>query len=127
MAFHAPTVDVSVVDLTDRLEKPASYDDINQIKYGKVCKMTREIILKDHWRERLGDEEDDLEENLEDTKECEEDKANTIMGAIRDKLNDDWFNNASEDEDDLEGILNYLEPRPYDGFIDLDDEAHNKR
>ncbi|GJX49553.1 glyceraldehyde-3-phosphate dehydrogenase [Tanacetum coccineum] len=30
MAFHVPTVDVSVVDLTARLEKPASYDDINQ-------------------------------------------------------------------------------------------------
>ncbi|KVH92789.1 Glyceraldehyde 3-phosphate dehydrogenase, catalytic domain-containing protein [Cynara cardunculus var. scolymus] len=28
MAFRVPTVDVSVVDLTARLEKPASYDDI---------------------------------------------------------------------------------------------------
>ncbi|KAL4581543.1 hypothetical protein LXL04_006066 [Taraxacum kok-saghyz] len=28
MAFRVPTVDVSVVDLTVRLEKPASYDDI---------------------------------------------------------------------------------------------------
>ncbi|GKE54207.1 glyceraldehyde-3-phosphate dehydrogenase [Tanacetum coccineum] len=32
MAFHVPTVDVSVVDLTARLEKPASYDDINQVR-----------------------------------------------------------------------------------------------
>ncbi|GKA53423.1 hypothetical protein Tco_0746738, partial [Tanacetum coccineum] len=31
------------------------------------------------------------------------------------------------DEDDLEGILDYLEPRTYDGFIDFDDEAYNKR
>ncbi|GJX55653.1 protein kinase-like domain, concanavalin A-like lectin/glucanase domain protein [Tanacetum coccineum] len=30
-------------------------------------------------------------------------------------------------EDDLEGILDYLKPRSYDGFIDLDDEAYNKR
>ncbi|GJY62236.1 zinc knuckle CX2CX4HX4C containing protein [Tanacetum coccineum] len=43
------------------------------ILYGKVCKMTRERILKDYWRERLGDEEDDLEEFLEDIEECEED------------------------------------------------------
>lgn len=28
MAFRVPTADVSVVDLTCRLEKPASYEDI---------------------------------------------------------------------------------------------------
>ncbi|GJU92521.1 hypothetical protein Tco_1304944 [Tanacetum coccineum] len=74
-------------------------------RYEKICKMIRERILNDHWRERFNDEEDDLEENLEDPKECREDKANTIMRDIHEKLNDDWFNNASEDEDDLEGIL----------------------
>ncbi|GKD44963.1 hypothetical protein Tco_1269608 [Tanacetum coccineum] len=64
---------------------------------------------------------------LEDPEECGEDKANTILGVIHDKLNNDWFNNTSKDEDDLEGILDYLKPRSYDGFIDLDDEAYNKR
>ncbi|GKE50340.1 hypothetical protein Tco_1481598, partial [Tanacetum coccineum] len=102
-------------------------NDWMKIRYGKVCKMTRERILKDHWRERFGDEEEDLEENLEDLEECGEDKANAIIGSIHDKLNDDWFNNTSEEEDDLEGILDYLEPRSNDGFIDLDDEAYNKR
>ncbi|GJR19540.1 zinc knuckle CX2CX4HX4C containing protein [Tanacetum coccineum] len=99
----------------------------NRSEYGKICKMTKERILKDHWRDRIGDKEDDLKENLEDPKECREDKANTIMGAIHNKLNEDWFNNTSEDEDDLEGILDYLEPRSYDGFINLDDEDYNKR
>nr|GEX11419.1 hypothetical protein [Tanacetum cinerariifolium] len=78
-------------------------------------------------RERFGDKEDDLKENLEDLEECKEDKRNAIMGVIHDKLNNDWFNNTSEDEDHLEGILDYLEPRSYDGFIDLDDKAYNKR
>nr|GEW16696.1 ulp1 protease family, C-terminal catalytic domain-containing protein [Tanacetum cinerariifolium] len=78
-------------------------------------------------RERFINEEDDLEENLEDPEECREDKANTILGVIHDKLNNDWFNNTIKDEDDLEGILDYLKPRSYDGFINLEDEAYNKR
>ncbi|GJU46832.1 retrovirus-related pol polyprotein from transposon TNT 1-94 [Tanacetum coccineum] len=98
-----------------------------RIGYGKVCKITGERILKEKWRERFGDEEDDFEENLEDLEECGEDKENTILGVILDKLNNDWFNKTSEDEDDLEGTLDYLKPRSYDGFIDLDDEAYNKR
>ncbi|GJW85059.1 zf-CCHC domain-containing protein [Tanacetum coccineum] len=96
-------------------------------KIWEVCKMTGERILKDYWRERFGDEEDDLEEYLEDPEERREDKANIILGVIHDKLNNDWFNNTIEDEDDLEGILGYLKPRSYGGFIDLDDEAYNKR
>jgi glyceraldehyde 3-phosphate dehydrogenase len=31
MAFRVPTLDVSVVDLTVRLEKSASYDDIKAV------------------------------------------------------------------------------------------------
>ncbi|GJR78787.1 hypothetical protein Tco_0149572 [Tanacetum coccineum] len=104
-----------------------SLNDLMRIRYGKVCKMIEERILKDYWRKRFGDEEDDLEKNLEDPEECGEDKANTILGVIHDKLNNNWFNNTSEDEDDLEGILDYLKPISYDGFIDLDDEAYNKR
>ncbi|GJZ71244.1 zinc knuckle CX2CX4HX4C containing protein [Tanacetum coccineum] len=36
-------------------------------------------------------------------------------------------NNEEKHEDDLEGILDYLEPRSYDGLIDLEHEAYNKR
>ncbi|GJV00657.1 hypothetical protein Tco_1329927 [Tanacetum coccineum] len=96
-----------------------------RIRYGKVCKMTGERILKDQWKERLEDK--DSNKNLEDPDECREDKANAILGVIHEKLNDDWFNNISKDKDDLEGILDYLKPRSYDGFIDLDNEAYNKR
>ncbi|GJW76353.1 hypothetical protein Tco_0138035 [Tanacetum coccineum] len=79
-----------------------------RIRYGKVCMMTEERILKDYWKERFKDEKGDLEENLEDREECGEDKANAIIRAIHDKLNDDWFNNISEDEDEMERILDYL-------------------
>ncbi|GJW38497.1 RNA-directed DNA polymerase, partial [Tanacetum coccineum] len=87
----------------------------------------RKSISLEVGSEKFRNEEDDLEENLEDLEGCGEDKANTIMGDIHNKLNNDWFNNTSKDEDDLEGIMDYLEPRSYDGFIDLDDEAYNKR
>ncbi|GKB40655.1 hypothetical protein Tco_0885597 [Tanacetum coccineum] len=93
----------------------------NERQYWASCNPKREE------RERFEDEEDDLEEYLEDPEECGEDKANTILGIIHDKLNNDWFNNTCKDEVDLEGILDYLKPRSYDGFINLDDEAYNKR
>jgi glyceraldehyde 3-phosphate dehydrogenase len=38
MSFRVPTCDVSVVDLTARLKKDASYEDIcNEVWYGVVC------------------------------------------------------------------------------------------
>nr|GEX40152.1 hypothetical protein [Tanacetum cinerariifolium] len=74
--------------------------------------------------ERFREEENDIKENIKDLEECEDDKSHVIMEAIHDKLNDDWFKDTSKDEDDLEGIIDYLEPRSYDGFTDLDDEAY---
>nr|GEW12080.1 hypothetical protein [Tanacetum cinerariifolium] len=76
---------------------------------------------------RFRDEKDDIEENLEDPEECGEDKANAILGIVLDKLDEALFEGISEDEDDPEGILDYLEPKSYDGFIDLDYEAYNER
>ncbi|GJU48931.1 reverse transcriptase domain-containing protein [Tanacetum coccineum] len=34
---------------------------------------------------------------------------------------------TSDDEDDIEGIIDYLKPTSYDGFVDLDEEEYNKR
>ncbi|GJR57467.1 hypothetical protein Tco_1499629 [Tanacetum coccineum] len=104
-----------------------SLNDWMRIRYGKVCKMIGERILKDYWKIRLDDKEDDSDKNLEDPDKCREDKANAVLEVINDKLNNNWFDNTSEDEDNLEGILDYLKPRSYDGFIDLDEEAYNKK
>ncbi|GJQ89567.1 hypothetical protein Tco_0000706 [Tanacetum coccineum] len=43
------------------------------------------------------------------------------------KLPEEWFSGVSKDKDDLEGIIDYLEPTLYDGFIDPDDEAYKQR
>ncbi|GKE22201.1 hypothetical protein Tco_1433713 [Tanacetum coccineum] len=43
------------------------------------------------------------------------------------KLPEEWFMGVSMDKDDLEGIVDYLEPTMYDGIIDLDDEAYKLR
>ncbi|GJR59977.1 zinc knuckle CX2CX4HX4C containing protein [Tanacetum coccineum] len=54
-------------------------------------------------------------------------KVDIFRKSISVEVGSEKFNNTSEDEDDLKDILDYLEPRLYDGFIDLDDEAYNKR
>ncbi|GKA62762.1 hypothetical protein Tco_0762281 [Tanacetum coccineum] len=94
-----------------------------------VMPFSRDRIPKDHWRERFKDEEDDIDDNedLEDLKECGEDKANAILGIVLYKLDESWFNGTSEDVDDLEVILDYLEQKSYDGFFNLDDKAYNER
>ncbi|GJW92865.1 hypothetical protein Tco_0172537, partial [Tanacetum coccineum] len=90
--------------------------------------MTKDRILKDYWREKFNEDQNDMEiDDGEDPEECGEDKENAILEVVLDKLDETWFNGTSEDEDDLEGILDYLEPKSYDGFIDLDDEAYKER
>ncbi|GJY29303.1 hypothetical protein Tco_0405070 [Tanacetum coccineum] len=42
------------------------------------------------------------------------------------KLPEEWFSGVSKDND-LEGIIDYLEPTLYTGFIDPDDEAYKQR
>ncbi|GKC19350.1 hypothetical protein Tco_1021500 [Tanacetum coccineum] len=38
-----------------------------------------------------------------------------------------WFLEVSKDKDDLEGIIDYLEPILYDGFIDYNDKAYKQK
>nr|GFB81254.1 hypothetical protein [Tanacetum cinerariifolium] len=82
----------------------------------------------DYWREKLNEDQDDMSvDDGKDLKECRKDKANAILGVVLDKLKGDWYDGTSEDENDLEGIIDYLEPKSYDRFIDLDDEVYKER
>nr|GEX38585.1 hypothetical protein [Tanacetum cinerariifolium] len=54
-------------------------------------------------------------------------KVDIFRKSISLEVGSEKFNNTSEDKDDLVGILDYLEPRSHYRFIDLDDEAYNKK
>ncbi|GJZ49832.1 hypothetical protein Tco_0604022 [Tanacetum coccineum] len=43
------------------------------------------------------------------------------------ELHDQLFKGTNEDDEDLEGIIDYLEPTLYNGFIDSDDEEYKER
>nr|GEV55248.1 hypothetical protein [Tanacetum cinerariifolium] len=50
-----------------------------------------------------------------------------ILDAVLDKLDDDWFTETINDKDNLDGIVDYLELKSYDDFIDINDEAYKER
>ncbi|GJY00256.1 hypothetical protein Tco_0357274 [Tanacetum coccineum] len=63
----------------------------------------------------------------EDLEKYGETKTRAIIGAMINKLLEEWFLRVSKDKDDLEGIIDYLEPTLYNGFIDHNDEAYKRR
>ncbi|GKD01987.1 hypothetical protein Tco_1172261 [Tanacetum coccineum] len=94
-----------------------------KLRFGEVGETARDKILRDHWRKRFGNEYDDNEE-FKDPDGCGESKENEILGTVLNKLHDERFKGTYKDDDNLEGIIDYLEPTLYDGFIDLDDEEY---
>ncbi|GJV68880.1 hypothetical protein Tco_1484389 [Tanacetum coccineum] len=66
-------------------------------------------------------------ESENDNDRCGEGRNNEIQERVINNLHDEWFKRTSDDEDDIKGIIDYLEPTSYDGFIDLDEEEYNKR
>ncbi|GJX27750.1 serine--tRNA ligase-like protein [Tanacetum coccineum] len=96
---------------------------------GKVNNITKEKILQNFWDNKLGGQtqEKTITKEQEDLEKCKETKTRAIIRAMVNKLPEEWFSGVSKDKDDLEGIIDYLEPTLYDGFIDLDDEAYKLR
>ncbi|GJT47361.1 ribonuclease H-like domain-containing protein [Tanacetum coccineum] len=86
--------------------------------------------MKHYWKSTNDDDRVDLEwEGLSCTNwvRARGTKTRAIIGAMVNKLPEEWFSGVSKDKNDLEGIINYLEPTLYDGFSDLDDEAYKQR
>ncbi|GJZ23669.1 retrotransposon protein, putative, ty3-gypsy subclass, partial [Tanacetum coccineum] len=63
----------------------------------------------------------------EHPEKCGETMTRAIIRAMVNKLPEESFSGVSEDKGDLEGIIDYLEPTLYDGFINPDDEAYKQR
>ncbi|GJY78637.1 hypothetical protein Tco_0484438 [Tanacetum coccineum] len=65
--------------------------------------------------ERVGLEWEELSFNNwgEEKEDHEELKTNAVLEIIHDKMGETWFSN---DKDGLEGIIDYLEPNPYNRF-----------
>ncbi|GKD04486.1 hypothetical protein Tco_1179460 [Tanacetum coccineum] len=111
--------------LTDVEWEDLILNDWLRIRFGEVSETAKDKILRDHWIKRFRNDYDDSED-FEDPDGCRESKENKILGTIINKLHDEWFKGTHEDGDDLEGIIDYLEPALYDGFIDSDDEGVTK-
>ncbi|GJS20611.1 hypothetical protein Tco_0449243 [Tanacetum coccineum] len=98
-------------------------------RYGNVNDITKERILEKFWKNKLEGQtlEKTLTKEQDDPEKCRETKTRAIIGAMINKLPEEWFSGVSKDMDDLERIIDYLEPTLYDGFIDHNDEAYKKR
>ncbi|GJY24240.1 hypothetical protein Tco_0397898 [Tanacetum coccineum] len=66
-------------------------------------------------------------EDRKDLENLRDAKIELILDNVYDKLDDDWFNGTVIDEEDLDRIVDYLELKSYDGFIDVDDKAYKKK
>ncbi|GJW73325.1 hypothetical protein Tco_0132695 [Tanacetum coccineum] len=95
-------------------------------RFGEVSETARDKILRDHWRKRFRKKYDNSEE-FKDPNGCVEIKENEILGTVLNILHDEWFKGTEEDDDDLEGIIDYLKLTLYDGFVDSDDEEYKEK
>ncbi|GJW66630.1 hypothetical protein Tco_0121054 [Tanacetum coccineum] len=101
--------------LSMMLEKKLQIDYESKMAYQLCSKLggrTREkTIMKDQ----------------EHPEKCGETMTRAIIRAMVNKLPEESFSGVSEDKGDLEGIIDYLEPTLYDGFINPNDEAYKQR
>ncbi|GJY02874.1 retrovirus-related pol polyprotein from transposon TNT 1-94 [Tanacetum coccineum] len=103
--------------------------------YHKICNGggIPDKKLKHYWKSTNDDDHigqtrgKTTTKEQEDPEKCGETKTRAIIRAMINKLPEEWFSGVSKDKDDLEGIIDYLEPTLYNGFIDHNDEAYKRR
>ena len=99
------------------------------MKYGEVDYLTKEKILQEHTKSM--DEEEHENSDEDKGQACETspsvDRDRQIFKLIEDKLDKDWYKGTESDDDDLEGIVDYIDLQGYDRFMNMDDEAYEQR
>nr|GEW87196.1 hypothetical protein [Tanacetum cinerariifolium] len=68
-----------------------------------------------------------LDEDCEDLENFREEKKELILDAVLDNLDDDWFTGTINDEDDLDGRVDYLELKLHDDFVDINEKYYKDR
>ncbi|GJZ89841.1 hypothetical protein Tco_0661768 [Tanacetum coccineum] len=54
-------------------------------------------------------------------------KRELILDIVEDRLSDDWFTGTTDNGDDLDCVVDYLELQSHNNFVDIKDEAYKKR
>ncbi|GKF36303.1 hypothetical protein Tco_0113061, partial [Tanacetum coccineum] len=66
-------------------------------------------------------------EASEDLENFGDERMELRLDVVKDRLDDYWFIDTINDEDDLNGIVDYLELDSHDDFIDIKNEACQER
>nr|GEU97846.1 hypothetical protein [Tanacetum cinerariifolium] len=120
-----------VGDLLDNTEEKCYWCFLNDDKRIDVA--WEELSLNDWRRDDMPYMNVDLDirpnigEDCEHIENFREEKEELILDTVLDKLDNWWFSGIIKDEDDLNRIVDYLELKSYDGFIDVEDEAYKER
>lgn len=107
------------------------FDNWVKIKYGKVDALTKEKIWKgcmskeDPSNEVPNEISEVTDEDTKDSTRNENEECKRVL--VEDLLDDKWFKGTESDDDDIEGILDYLELQGEYGFNDPEDEGYEQR
>nr|GEX87134.1 hypothetical protein [Tanacetum cinerariifolium] len=86
------------------------------------------MSFKDWVRVSHGKEENpNTKEDYEDLENFGEENMEIILDVVLDKLDDNWFTGTINDEDDLDEIVDYLDLKSRDDFVDINDEVYKER
>ncbi|GKE17098.1 zinc knuckle CX2CX4HX4C containing protein [Tanacetum coccineum] len=77
---------------------------------------TYEVVTHETYEEITHKFDYDDIDDFYDPDQCEESRNNEIRERIIHNLHEEWFKGTSDDEDDIEGIIDYLQPTSYDGI-----------